>query len=75
MKMKILTIELSEVFSIWLKDPSEINCRISLKNKIQVIKYQEQVVLELDKPSSSDQVHILIQAENIVLGSLTVSLE
>lgn len=75
MKMKFLSIELTEVFSHWLKDPSEINCRISLKNIVEVVKYQEQVLMEIQAPVPSDQVHILIQSDNIVLGSLTVSLE
>lgn len=75
MEMSTLSIELSEVFCQWLKDPSQINCRISIKSKIQVIKYQQQVTIELINPNSSDQVHILIQEDNIVLGSLTVTLE
>ena len=75
MKIKILIIELSEVFSHWLKDPSEINCRISVNNIVQVVRYQSQVQLELQNPSASDQVHLLIQADNIVLGSMTVTLE
>ncbi|OMJ71414.1 hypothetical protein SteCoe_30374 [Stentor coeruleus] len=73
--MNTLSIELSEVFCQWLKDPSQINCRISIKGKIQVIKYQQQVTIELINLNSSDQVHILIQEDNIVLGSLTVTLE
>ncbi|OMJ90976.1 hypothetical protein SteCoe_6544 [Stentor coeruleus] len=73
--MSTLSIELSEVFCQWLKDPSQINCRISIKSKIQVIKYQQQVTIQLINPNSSDQVHILIQEDNIVLGSLTVTLE
>lgn len=75
MKMTSLSIELSEVFCHWLKDSSQINCRISLKSNIQVIKYHQQVLFHITNPMPTDQVHILIQEENIVLGSQTITLE
>ncbi|OMJ89390.1 hypothetical protein SteCoe_8493 [Stentor coeruleus] len=73
--MSSLSIELSEVFCHWQKDSSQINCRISLKSNIQVIKYHQQVLFHITNPLPTDQVHILIQEENIVLGSQTVTLE
>jgi predicted nucleic acid-binding Zn-ribbon protein len=75
MSVQTISIELSEVQSSWLSDASQINCRISSKSTIQVIKYKKALQFELPSPSSSDQVHILIQEDNIVLGSLTVTLE
>lgn len=75
MSIQTISIQLSEVKSSWLSDASQINCRISTKSTIQVIKYQSNLQFDLPSPSPSDQVHILIQEDNIVLGSLTVTLE
>lgn len=73
--MQTVSLELTEVISTWLKDPTQLNCRISTKSVIQVIRFQKNLTFELPSASSTDQVHILIQEDNIVLGSLTVTLE
>ena len=73
--MKILTVELIEVFSIWLKDPTKITCELSIQDQRQLLNYHEKQVFYLKKLKSSDNANIVIQAEDLILGSQALDLE
>ena len=73
--MKILNIELSQVFSPWLKDASTVSCRVSVQSQFRNLNCKQQEKLELQDPERSDNVNIVMMCENTVLGSTSFTLE
>lgn len=73
--MKVLTVKLIEIFSVWLKDHTRVSCRISVKNEANLLKFEETVRFYLTDLATTDSVHILIQVDERVLGSQAFEVE
>ncbi|CAG9325312.1 unnamed protein product [Blepharisma stoltei] len=73
MESKFIFLKLQEA-DIW-SGSQEISCRVSIEGQIASLTLDSTVQLPLSHFSSDIQMHLLVQTENIALGSVTLSLE
>jgi len=73
MEEKELVLETREVYLPWRNKVDDLVCRFSFADQVIEVKYQEVVKTAVPIANTATQVHILIQAEGIALGSLSLS--
>ncbi|CAG9333135.1 unnamed protein product [Blepharisma stoltei] len=74
MDSKLLIIEFREVYLPWASDPMKTTIRVNVNGKASTLMYQNSIEVQLASLSGDIQIHIVIQSENLALGSLSFSL-
>lgn len=71
---KLLVLEFDEVTLGWNGKPSEISLRVSLQGTVKVIAVKNSAGFTVKSPFGEQQMHVLVQAGNIAMASVTYRL-